>query len=108
LEKDEKLLTFGGGGNLDLYVLDCVKMCFGSLDFDVLVCVDMYFGRLFHTFGETCCFVQYNRNCMKYTLKLGAANTSETAHIFQITRCFARQVSSLKKRQDIFILTCAV
>jgi len=45
---------------------------------------------------------------MKYTLKMRAANPSETVHNFQITRCLARQVSSVKRRQDIFIFTCVV
>jgi hypothetical protein len=73
LETEDKMLTFVGGGSLDLDVLDCVKMYFGSLALDVFIYVKMYFGRLaldvfsyvnmcfgrlFHTFGETCCFLQ--------------------------------------------------
>jgi len=51
LEKDDKILTFGGGGSLDLDVVDRVEMYFGSLDLHVLSYINMRFGRLYHPSG---------------------------------------------------------
>jgi hypothetical protein len=56
LEKDEKLLMFGGGGSLDFDVLECNKMCFGSLDWDVFSYFNTYFGTCFHPYGKHAVF----------------------------------------------------